>query len=73
MEATYFITAIGSLVTTIVALALYIKHLHRKYTADQNENLIKMTSALTKSSLVIENNTKAHEVVFQYLLNGKKK
>lgn len=73
METAYFITAIVSLATAVVTLWYHNTRREKKYNAQQNENLIKMTTALTESNIVIKNNTKAHERVFEYLVNGKKK
>lgn len=73
METTYFITAIGSLVTTIVALALYIKHLHKKYTSDQNENLLKVSGAMVDNAKANEHLANAIDDLKLVVINGKKK
>lgn len=50
MEENYFITTILTLAGVVTTLALYIRHLHTKYTRDQNENLLKMTDAFVKNA-----------------------
>jgi hypothetical protein len=73
METAYFITAIVSLATAVVTLWYSNNKREKKYSEQMNENLVKMTEALTESSSVIENNTKAHERVFDYILKDSKK
>lgn len=73
METTYFITAIGSLVTTIVALALYIKHLHKKYTSDQNENLLKVSGAMVDNAKANEHLANAIDDLKLVVINGNVK
>lgn len=80
METAYFITAIVSLATAVVTLWYHNNRREKKFNEQQSENLLRyheasitMTNELAKNSKVIENNTKAHEKVFEYLINGKKK
>lgn len=62
-QETYLITAITTLAAVTVTLALYIKHLHSKYTKDQNENLLKMTEAMLGNKAAIESNTDINKEV----------
>lgn len=73
METTYFISAIGSLVTTIVALALYVKHLHKKYTSDQNENLLKVSTAMVDNAKANEHLANAIDDLKLVVINGNGK
>lgn len=73
MEITYFITAIVSLTGCIVTLALHIKSLNKKHSDEKQKNIIDLVSVVTKNSLVIEANTKSHDRMQDYFVNGKKK
>lgn len=72
-ETGYFITAIVSLSAAIVTLWVHNVKREKKYSEQQNENLINMTKALTDSTHVIANNTKSHDKIYEYMLNAKKK
>lgn len=72
-ETGYFITAIVSLATAVVTLWVHNNKREKKYNEQNNENLINMTRALNDSTHAIENNTKSHDRIYEYILNGKKK
>lgn len=79
-ETAYFITAIVSLSAAIVTLWLHNVKREKKYSEQLNENLIKMTKALTDSTNVIQNstnviqsNTKSHDRIYEYIVNGNGK
>ena len=78
-ETAYLITAIVSLATAVVTLWVRNNKISAKYADQQNQNLLKshevivnMTEEIAKNSVVIENNTKAHERVFDYFISKKK-
>lgn len=72
-ETAYFITAIVSLSAAIVTLWLHNVKREKKYSEQLNENLIKMTKALTDSTNVIQSNTKSHDRIYEYIVNGNGK
>lgn len=72
-EAAYFITAIVSLSAAIVTLWVHNNKREKKYSEQHNENLIKMTRALNDSTHALNNNTKSHDKIYEYMLNGKKR
>lgn len=51
------IAMLSVLVSTVGALALYIKSLHRHHTVAQKENLVSMTEAMVKNSVATQNNS----------------
>lgn len=72
-ETGYFITAIISLSAAVATLWIHNTRREKRYNEQLNENLINMTKALTDSTHVIANNTKSHDKIYEYMLNGKKK
>lgn len=79
-ETGYFITAIVSLSAAVATLWIHNAKRERKYNEQMNENLVNMTKALTDSTHTIQNNTnvitsntKSHDRIYEYMLNGKKK
>lgn len=74
MEQTaYFLTAICSLATTIVALGLYIKQMHKKYISDQNENVLKVTGAMVDTAKANEHLANAIDDLKILVMNGNGK
>lgn len=75
-EQAMLITAISTLVSAIVALAVYIVQLHRHQSKEQKENLIMITNAMggvttamTENKSAIDNNTRVVDKLFEHISN----
>ena len=69
VSLSYHIWVIGGLVAAIVGMAIYIVKSNSKFEKISKETNI----VVTRNNVVIENNTKAHERVFDYILKDSKK
>lgn len=71
IHETYLIIAVAGLAAGIVTLFMYIKGLHHKHSQEHNENIEKMTVAMTNSTNAINNNTKMVDLLFTKIDNQK--
>lgn len=68
ISMSYHIWEVSGLVIAIVAMATFIVVQNNKMAKIAKESNI----VISKNNSVIENNTKAHEKVFEFLVNRKK-
>lgn len=68
ISMSYHIWEVSGLVIAIVAMATFIVVQNNKMAKIAKESNI----VISKNNAVIENNTKAHEKVFEFLINRKK-
>lgn len=71
-EAGYLLIAIGSLATAVVTLWVTNNKLHKKYSDQSNENLLKMTDAMTNAARSQEHLANAIDDLKLVVINRKK-
>lgn len=62
-----FIWGLTGLSVAVVSMAVYIVKMQNKIASLTKES----TTALTKSIMVIESNTKSHDRIYEYLIKNK--
>lgn len=69
----FLVSAIVTLWASLVALLIYIRHLHNKHGNNQQGNIKIMVEEQVKSRQVIENNNRLYDKVFDHLTKATKK
>lgn len=70
-ETSYLLIAIGSLATAVVTLWVNNNKLHKKYSDASNENLLKMTDAMTENAKSNEHLANAIDDLKQFVYRKK--
>ena len=72
-ERDILIAGIVALWSSLVAAALYIKHLHDRHGKDQKETIKTITEEMTRGRTAVENNTKVVDKLFDHFQKTIKK